>query len=421
MEAHLFGRLIPAREAQRRLMAAVRPVDRTESVRIEEAFGRVSARRRLAPRPVPGFDRASWDGYAVRSQDLRGASAARPRGLRVVGEVFAEQAYGGRVGPGEAVAIATGGALPRGSDAVEIFENVRRDGRTVWLRAPVRPGARIAPAGDDFPRGARLTAPGELLGPATLGSLAASGAARATVYARPVVALVPNGNELRVPPGRLGPGEIFESNNASIAAFVRAAGAVPRTWAPVRDDPRAIEAALREACRTSDLVLATGGSSVGERDHLGHLFPKLGRLLFHGIAVRPGKPTLAARAGSKLLIGLPGHPASCLLNLHWLVLPVLRRLGHLPGPGWSAVPARWEGPSVPANPELTTVLPVQLREGRARSTFRSSSVLRSLRGADGFTFVRPGGPTLRAGGPLTVSRLDPPLGSGFGGGGGRSA
>jgi len=410
MRAHLFGRLLPALEARQLLLREVRPVARVEAVRVGAACGRVSAREVRAPVPVPAFARATWDGYAVRSRDAKDATPRRPRRLRVVGEVYAEQSFEGILGPAEAVAIATGGAVPRGADALEIFEEVRRDGPYVELRSPVERGARIAAPGDDFRKGTVLVRSGEPIRPATVGALAACGLARVRVYARPRVAIVPNGNELRRPGSRLGPGQIFESNNASLSAFVAAAGGQPLPRTPVPDVASVLEEALRRALRESDLVLATGGSSVGERDHLPRIFPRLGTLLFHGVAVRPGKPTLAARAGSKLLIGLPGHPTSCLLNMHWLVLPVLRRLARLPGPGWTVRSVRLGSPGASGTPGLATVVPLRVRGVSATPTFRGSSSISSLRSADAFAVLSPGRGVVRAGTRLRACVLDPPLG-----------
>jgi molybdenum cofactor synthesis domain-containing protein len=410
MKSHLFGRLTPALEARRRLLRAVVPIARTEEVRLASALGRVPARALRATAPVPRFDRASWDGYAVRSADTLRAGIRHPVELGIVGEVFAEQSYPRRLRAGEAVAIATGGAVPRGADAVEIFEEVDVRGRSVRLRAPVRRGARIAPAGDDFGRGELLVRPGVPLGPAELAAAAAGGYDRLRVYERPVVSIVPNGNELRLPGGRLGPGMIYESNNAALSAVVTACGGLPRPVAPVRDDPGEIEAALRSALRSSDLVLATGGSSVGEHDHLPHVFGRLGRTLFHGVAVRPGKPTLAATSGGKLLVGLPGHPTSCLLNMHWLMLPVLRRLAGLPGPGWTETTAHLTAPALAPTPGFTTVVPLRLRGSSATPTFHGSPAISSLREAGAYALLPPGTPTAATGRRLTVFVLDPPLG-----------
>ncbi len=410
MRPHLFRELTPALAARRALLRAVRPIDRTETVPVERGFGRIAAASVRAPRAVPAFARATWDGYALRSRDVRNASRRRPGRLRVVGELFAEEAYRGRLREGEAVAIATGGAVPRGADAVEIFESVRRAGRWIELRAPVAAGARIAPEGADFRRGATLVRAGERLGPAVLGAVAACGVPRVTVYARPRVAIVPNGNELRPPGRRLGPGQIHESNNTALAAVVTACGGDPQPFPPVRDEPEAIARALRRALRAHDLVIATGGSSVGERDHLPRLFPRFGRVLFRGIAVRPGKPTLAASVGRKLLIGLPGHPTSCLLNMHWLVLPALRRLARVPGSGWTERSVRLLGPVPAPTPGFATVVPLRLRGDRAFSTFRGSSLLSSLRGSGGFVVLPPGGRRPGSGARRRVCVLDPPLG-----------
>jgi molybdopterin molybdotransferase len=410
MEMHAFGRLIPVAVARRRLLAAARPVERTELVPVELAFGRIAALSYWATRPVPSFPRATWDGYAVRSFDTRAASPRAPVSLRVVGEVFAEQAFAGRVGAGEAVAIATGGALPRGADTVVIFEKVERARDRIRIRSPAKPGDRFARPGEDFPRGRRLVRRGEALSAPALATLAACGVPRVRVFARPVVTILPNGNELVRAGARAGPGQIYESNNASIASVVLAAGAIPRSMAPVPDDPKRIEAALRAALRSSDLILATGGSSVGERDHLPRILPKLGRLLFHGIAVRAGKPTLAADAKGTLVVGMPGHPTSCLVNMYWLVLPVLRKLGRLPGPGWTEGRAVLGSDAVAPTPGLSTVVPLEFRNGRAYSHYRGSAVISSLAGATAYAMLPPGTRSVKAGSTLRVYRLDPPLG-----------
>ena len=412
MEMHAFGRLTPVEVARRRLLAAARPIDRVESVPVEQAFGRVVAATVRAPFAVPTFARTTWDGYALRSIDSRPARPSRPVTLRVVGEVFAEGAYSGRLRPGEAVAIATGGAIPAGADAVVIFEEVERSDRSIRLVRPVRAGDRIDRPGHDFARGSVLIGKGTEITAPTLGALASCGVPTVPVFARPVVAIVPNGNELLLPGATPRPGQIFESNNATIAAVVEAAGGIPRSSPPLPDDPDAIEGALHRALERADLVLATGGSSVGERDHLPRILPRLGSLLFHGIAVRPGKPTLAARVGHRLVVGLPGHPTSCLANMYWLVLPVLRRLAHRPGPGWRPGWAVLGREAMAPSPGLATVVPLRFDRGRAYSTFHGSSVITSLSGATAFAMLPPGRKLLRAGARIRVYHLEPPLGTG---------
>ncbi len=412
MEMHAFGRLTPVEVARRRLLAATRAREGAEEVPVGTSFGRVAAAPVRAPFPVPSFPRTTWDGYALRSIDTRSATPGRPVALSVVGEVFAEEAYSGRLGPGEAVAIATGGAIPEGADAVVIFEEVERSDRTIRLHGPVVRGDRIDRPGHDFPRGSILVRRGEEISATAMGTLAACGVPKVSVFARPVVAILPNGNELLSPGSAPSPGRIFESNNATVGAVVEAAGGIPRPSPVLPDDADAIEQAIRHALETADLVLATGGSSVGERDHLPRILPRLGKLLFHGIAVRAGKPTLAARVGDRLVVGLPGHPTSCLANMYWLVLPVLRRLAHRPGPGWREGWAILGSDAVAPSPGLATVVPLRFDRGRAYSTFRGSSIITSLSGATAFAMLPPGRKVVRAGSRIRVFHLLPPLGTG---------
>ncbi|MCI4336046.1 MAG: molybdopterin molybdotransferase MoeA [Thermoplasmata archaeon] len=411
MKMRRFGRLISVEEAGRRLARATYPVVGWEAVSLSAAVGRVAARSYRAPRPVPRFSRATWDGYALRSKDSQLARREHPVQLRVVGEVYAEQSRRPPLRTGEAVAIATGGAVPGGADAVVIFEDVRESEREIELTAPVPRGNRIARPGDDFRKGQRLVALGEVLGPAALGALAATGLTDVRAFRSPRVAIVPNGNELVVPGRRLGAGQIYESNNLTLGAIVAAVGGQVDPVAPVTDDAKVIERTIRRALRSSDLVLVTGGSSVGEHDFLPAIFPRLGQLLFHGIAVRPGKPTLAVRVGQKLVIGMPGHPTSCLANGFWLLLPVLRRLAHLPGPGWIDGRVRLRRAIAAPSPGFAQVVPVQVDGGWASPTFRDSSAITSLAGVNAFALRPPGSPALGRGMPLEIRWLPPPLGA----------
>jgi len=416
MEMHAFGRLTPVEVARRRLLAAAYPIERVERVRVEGAFQRVLAENVRAPVPVPSFSRTTWDGYALRSRDTVGARKTGPVELKVVGEVFAEQTYRGELRRGEAVAIATGGAIPQGADAVVIFEEVERGDERVRVFRPIAKGDRISPPGHDFPRGSLLARVGEELTAPALGAIAACGIPTVSVYARPRVAVVPNGNELLAPGERARTGCIFESNNATIASVVLAAGGVPEVHVPIPDRAPLIERAIRSALAGADLVLATGGSSVGERDHLPRILPKLGPLLFHGIAVRAGKPTLAARSGRKLVVGMPGHPTSCLANMYWLILPALRRMGRRPGPGWTDGWAVLGSDAVAPTPGLSTIVPLRFDHGRAYTTFRGSSVITSLAGATAFALLPPGRRVVHRGEKVRVHFLDPPLGTGGPGG-----
>ncbi|MDE1819654.1 MAG: molybdopterin molybdotransferase MoeA [Euryarchaeota archaeon] len=401
--------LISMEEAKRRLLAAAVPIHRVERIPLGQAIGRVAAREVRAPRPIPSFLRATWDGYAFLARDSQGASRRSPVALRVVGELHAEERLPRTLRRGECVAIATGAALPRGANTVELFENVQVEGEHVRLTSPVPPENGLALPGEDVRKGQRLVRSGEVLTPARIGAVGATGRDSIEVYAKPNVVLLPNGNELVPPGGQLAPGRIHEFNNFTLGALVAASGGIPLPLPPAPDDPAVLEGALEGALRYADLVIATGGSSVGERDFLATVFPRLGRLLFHGIRVRPGKPTLAAKVGEKLLLGMPGHPTSCLSNGLWLLLPLLRKLARLPGPGVSPEEARlatrYESPTA----GFSAVLPVRLKEGWAYPTYRGSAAITSLIEADGYVLVPPSTRPLLRGAQVTVQRLPYPL------------
>jgi molybdenum cofactor synthesis domain-containing protein len=410
MKMRPFGRLLPLATAQRRTWAAIVPVRAKESVALSEGLGRVAAADVRAPRDVPEFARATWDGYALRSRDTAGASGLTPVSLPVVGEVFAEGRYERGLRPGQAVAIATGGALPKGADTVAIFEEAPLLRGTITLDRPRRPGERVAIPGDDFRKGTLLLRRGAVLDAAGLGALGAVGRSTALVLRRPTVGLLPNGNELLPLGAPRRRGAIYEINNLTLGAVVTAAGGVPRPMPPLADDEAGLTRAIRRGIAENDLLVVTGGSSVGEHDFLPTIFPKIGRLLFHGIAVRPGKPTLAAVVGGKLVLGMPGHPTSCLANGFWLLLPAVRRLAGLPGPGWTNGPVRLVGEVPVPNRELSTVVPLHVEGGQGRPTFRDSSAITSLAGANAFLILPPRSPPIAPGSTVDAHLLAAPLG-----------
>jgi molybdopterin molybdotransferase len=411
MKMRPFGRLLPLEIARARLIAAAVPIDRSGPIDVADALGRIVARPIRSPADVPRFARATWDGYALRAHETLRASADAPAIFRIVGEVHAEEQYSPRVRSGEAVAIATGGMMPRGADTVVLFEDAKVRGKQLHVPFSVPPQSRIAPPGEEFRKGSRVAAPGDVLTPAALGTLSACGLRRVHVYSRPIVTIVPNGNELALPGERLRAGQIFEGNNATIGAIVRASGGVVRSTPPVADDPRRIEATLRDALRKSDLVIATGGSSVGEHDFLPTIFPRIGRLLFHGIAVRPGKPTLAVRWRDKLLVGMPGHPTSCFANALWLLMPTLRKLARWRGPGWIDLPYRLAGRSIEPNPTLATVVLFHIEGINATPPPPHTHAIAHFRSVDAFAIFPPGSRTIPVGRTIRLHRLYPPTSS----------
>lgn len=378
--------LLSLEEALRALMEAARPVEGTETVPLLEARGRVLARDVIAPRDVPPFRRAAMDGYAVRAEETFGASNQSSKRFRRVDKIHAGEAGRVPVGPGQCAEIATGAPMPEGADAVVMVEDTEAEGDEVRVHAPIHPGGNVSPAGEDIRRGTRVLAAGTCLDPSRVGVLAALGLPEAEVYRRPAVAVIPSGNEV-VPPGRpLGPGQIHDVNTYTLSTLVAEHGGVPSVYPPVGDEAGAIAEVFERAFRETDLVVATGGSSVGARDLMVDVLGRMGTLLFHGIAVKPGKPTLGAVVNGKIGLGMPGYPTSCLTNGYGMLVPLLRNISRLPP---------WE-PRVLRLPLSKRVvspvgrfqfLPVKVANGKAVPVFKESGAITSMSEADGYVEI----------------------------------
>ena len=305
-----------------------RPLDRpVVPVDLGEALGRVLAEEVEADEYVPGFDRSTVDGYALRAADTFGCSDALPALLTLSGAVAMGEESGLTLGPGQCAAIPTGGALPAGADAVQMLEYCEAYGDgTVGVLKSVAPGNNLIFRGDDVRPGQRVLPRGRRLGPQDIGALAALGRTTVPVVPRVRVGILSTGDEL-VEPGTVpGPGQVRDVNAHLVSAVMTQAGAEPVRLGIVRDDEEALRAAVERGLDTCDLVLLSGGSSVGEKDAARRVMESFGPVLFHGIAMKPGKPTLLSRAGDKPLLGLPGHPVAALFVTHLFVCPLLARL-----------------------------------------------------------------------------------------------
>ena len=269
-----------------------------------------SAEDVVATADVPPFTRAAMDGYAVRAQDTSGATREHPRALTRVGTVFTGQVADRTVGPGECIEIATGAPIPDGADAVVIVEETDGEASgSVRVFSPVSPGQNLGPQGADIKRGQQVLRAGVQLTPSRIGALGALGGGDVKVYSQPRVAILSTGNEL-VEPGRpLGPGQIYDINRFTLAAVVADHGGVPVTHRTAVDTLDDLSRAIDD-CLQDDLLVFSGGSSVGERDLVLDILTARGELIFHGVAVKPGKPTAFGRVGGKLFFGMPGYPTS---------------------------------------------------------------------------------------------------------------
>lgn len=310
--------LLALEEAQRLILERIRPLE-AEQVPLEQAAGRVLAEPARARVDLPPFDSSAMDGFAVRSEDVPGR-------LPVVARVPAGRPAGQELGPGEAMGIATGGAVPAGADAVIPIEYVVEHGNRIEIAEPVSPGASIRPRGGDIRDGDVVVEPGTLLGPAQVGALAAAGIAEISCARRPRTAVLATGSELRAPGEELEPGQIYEVNGVLLASQLRSAGAEVERLESVADDESAHREALERGLE-ADLLVVSGGVSVGPHD----LVKSVGRALgveqvLWGVAVKPGKPLWFGVRGPTLVFGLPGNPVSCLVCFELFVRPAVLAL-----------------------------------------------------------------------------------------------
>lgn len=342
-------------EVAREAIAAFDLGSTVESVPLAAADGRVLAERVDATMDVPGFDRASMDGYAVRATDTVGASEASPVVLELAGEVHAGEEPTATVDPMTAVEVSTGAVLPPGADAVVMVERTSRRESNVAIRTTTTPGEHVMPAGDDVAAGERAMGPGTVLTSREVGLLAALGREEVPVQRRPRVAVISTGEEL-VPLGddlRPTAGEIYDVNGPAVAAAVRDAGGEPVVAPQVPDDEAALADALDEYAADCDLVLTSGSTSAGAVDILADVVADLGEVTHHGVAIKPGKPTLVGSVDGTPYVGLPGYPVSALSVFRAFVAPALRTAGDRPP---------LETPEVGAQMGV----PVRYEEGRHR-------------------------------------------------------
>ncbi|MDK2881303.1 MAG: molybdopterin molybdotransferase [Clostridia bacterium] len=285
----------------------------------------------VAREDVPGFARSTVDGYAVRAEDTFGASEGLPAFFTVTGEVRPGVAPERGIAPGEAMRVATGAMLPPGADAAVMVEYTEEAGEgCIEVLRPVGPGENILRPDEDIKAGEEVFPGNHLLRPQDIGYLASIGEVELDVFAPLRVGIISTGDELVPPEEKPRPGEVRDINSYTLYSMVRALGGAPVLYGVVRDDTGLLENRLREACRETDLVVISGGSSVGTRDHTAGCIAALGEpgLIFHGLAVRPGKPTLGGVVGGKPVFGLPGHPAAALISFDLLVSPLLKFGGY---------------------------------------------------------------------------------------------
>ena len=369
-------------DAQAIIDGAIRPLERTERVALLDAHGRVLAEDIISTSDVPPFSRAAMDGYAVRAEDTVGASRGEPRRLHCIEQLFTGEVTTSALAPGQCIEIATGAPMPPGADAVVMVEETDANDRDIRVFTPVHPRQNVGRQGSDIQAGQTVLRSGETITPSRLGAIAALGIADVMVYARPRVAILSTGNEIVDPGQPLAPGQIHDINKFTVTAVVSNNGGIAVPLRTVSDSLADLEHAVDE-CLTEDLLVFSGGSSVGERDLILDVIAAKGEVLFHGISVKPGKPTAFGRIRSTLVFGLPGYPTSCLTNAYLLVVPALRRMARLPPHAVrsTTLPLAQRIASVPGRYQIYTV---RVENGTVKPAFKASGDITSMSQADGY-------------------------------------
>jgi molybdopterin molybdotransferase len=318
----IFKKRTSVDEALNLFLERISTIKKTEEISLETCTGRVLAEAVISERNVPHYRRAAMDGYAVRVSDTMGASPSNPVMLQL----------SDRVEEGTSTWVHTGALVPEGADAVVMVEDTITAGNLVEIRAQVYPGKNVGNIGEDIKRGEVVFEEGHLLRPCDIAVLASLGFGRVKVFKKPVVAVIPTGDELvsrqeerDVPP----PGMVLETNGLMSSLYVKKWGGIPRYLDIVPDNPDNIKRAI-EANLDADMILLSGGTSVGKRDHVSEVVAALGELLVHGIGVSPGKPSALGIISNIPVVCLPGYPVAGLVSLYFFVHPGIRKLAAIP-------------------------------------------------------------------------------------------
>ncbi len=393
-----MANLLSIDEARRIVLDAVPAARATEHVHVDDALDRVLAEDVTAKNDVPPFDNSAMDGFAL-------AAGPAGRSLRIVGESRAGRPAARAPAEGEAIRISTGAALPAGTEAVVPVEQTQTDGGSLTVEAEVAPAQHVRRAGEDMAAGATVLHAGTRHGPAELGVAVVAGRAHVEVARRPRVALLITGDELRDPGEPLGPGEIHESNGTTLAALAKQAGAQVVSRARVGDTREATEQAIANALVEADVLVLSGGVSVGPHDHVKPAL-EANRVeeRFWRVALRPGKPTWFGTTGDTLVFGLPGNPVSAMVTFMLFVRPALAKLQGRDAQAQRVTAVLAE--SIPRTPGRDEAVRVRLDRDRATPTGpQGSHQLTSMLAADGLAIVTAGEGTAERGATVEVELI----------------
>jgi len=311
---------MPVEKARQFIKQYLDPVAETETVTLHQSLGRVIAQDIHSPAYVPNYDNSAMDGYAFNAQDLNTAQ------LKVIGTAFAGKAFSGTVARGECVRIMTGAAMPQGADSVAVQEKVLRDGDSIQFTEAPKPRANVRYAGEDLQQGQNVLSAGHLMQPADLGLLASLGIAEVNVYRKLKVAFFSTGDELVAIGKPLASGQVYDSNRYTLYGMLSRLGVEVIDLGAIADDPLHLENTLLNAATKADVIITSGGVSVGEADYMKELLSKHGQVMFWKIAMKPGRPLAYGKVGNAHYFGLPGNPVAVMVTFYQFVREALLTL-----------------------------------------------------------------------------------------------
>lgn len=381
----IFETLVSSDDALDTILSKLRPVTDTEVVSLADADGRVLAEDVKSNFNVPAFDRAAMDGFAVRSEDL-----SEPGMLKIIGKAMAGKPFKGTVKRGECVQIATGAQIPKGTDAVAMIENVQVVGAAVSVRVPVSAGENVGRKAEDIAKGEVVVRRSTQLGPGPIAAIAITGRNKVKVFCRPRVLIFTTGDEVVAPGKPLKNGQVYDCNSYALMTVARRNGAEVTYKPNVKDSVQALKTAISQASKKFELIVFSGGTSVGARDFANDVIGALGNVYVHGVAIKPGKPVLFGTVGKCGVFGMPGYPTSCLLTAKLFLAPAVRWLAHN---GYIERAKRVVklGHEVKQDKTKQLLLPVKVDDQDvAHSTFKGSGSITSLSQSTGYIEIEAG-------------------------------
>ncbi|MCQ1538537.1 molybdopterin molybdotransferase MoeA [Methanocalculus taiwanensis] len=379
-----FIRVVPVRDAVSSLLS-IAPDPGMESIVLSEALFRIPHADIIASHDIPGFARSIVDGYAVISTDTIGAGESLPAMLTCTGRIEMGSSDPGSIVAGECRYVPTGGMMPVGADAVVMIEYTETAGDQILVNRPASSGENYVAPDEDFATGEVIIPSGHRILPQETGVLAAAGILSLSVRRIPRVAVIATGNEIIAPQCDPLPGQVRDVNSIVCESFILQCGCIPVPCGIVPDEPDALTAAIQQAVLTSDAIFISGGSSKDERDATARVIAELGRILVHGIAISPGKPTIIGQIGNCPVIGLPGHPSSAFMVMRAICGPLLSAMSGIAIPEHACSATLDAG--IPSAKGREDYVRVHLRDGVASPLFSKSGLLHTLVQSDGYVRV----------------------------------